>query len=48
MFKMPTFEMGGVGSLRREELISVLGLSCELYNLGFMMPIYERRRCSVV
>jgi hypothetical protein len=26
-FKMPTFEMGGGGSVSRDELISVLGLS---------------------
>jgi hypothetical protein len=51
MFKMPTFETGG--SVRREELIGVLRLSYGMdinsrYNLVFMMPIYERRRCSVV
>ncbi len=31
MFKMPTFEMGGGGNVRREESISVLGLS---YGMG--------------
>jgi hypothetical protein len=45
--------MGGGGSVRRKELLSVLGLSNGMginswYNLGFMVPIYERRRCSVV
>jgi hypothetical protein len=52
MFKMPTFEMGGGGNVRREESISVLGLSYGMginfwYNLGFVMPIYERWELKV-
>ncbi len=52
LFKMPTFEMSRGGSVRREELIGVLGLSYGIsinswYNLVFMMPISERGEVEV-